>query len=401
MPPAAEPRDGTIILGIETSCDETAASVVEWRDGAPRVRSNVVSTQHEVHERYAGVVPELASRAHLERIVPVVREALRLAGCRPEDAHAVAVGNRPGLIGSLLVGNAAAKAYAWSLGIPVIGVDHVAAHLAAGLIDAPPVRWPAFGLVVSGGHTHLFRMESPRDMAILGRTIDDAIGEAFDKAATILELGYPGGPLLDRRSSSGDANAVRFPMPRLTARSVRGPRHGATATPAAHPGPGPSAGSDAAADTAADARTLDFSFSGMKTALLYAVRGVPAVPGRAPPPAPVPLSEQRISDLCASFQHAAVAQVLDVLERAHDRLTGADDPPATLLVGGGVSANRHLRRELARFGEARGLEVRLPELAYCLDNAAMIAALAHWRHAAGERDPLTLAPQPQSTLGRG
>jgi N6-L-threonylcarbamoyladenine synthase len=387
MPPAAEPRDGALVLGIETSCDETAASVVEWRDGAPRVRSNVVSTQHEVHERYAGVVPELASRAHLERIVPVVRESLRLAGCGPTDLHAVAVGNRPGLIGSLLVGNAAAKAYAWSLGIPVIGVDHVAAHLVAGMIDATPVRWPALGLVVSGGHTHLFRMESPRDMAILGRTIDDAIGEAFDKAATILELGYPGGPLLDRRSSSGDPTTVRFPMPRLTARSIRGPRHDATAP--------------AAGDTDPVARTLDFSFSGMKTALLYAVRGVPAVPGRTPPPPPVPLTEQRVSDLCASFQHAAVAQVLDVLARAHDQLAAAGDAPASLLVGGGVSANRHLRSELARFGEARGLEVRLPELAYCLDNAAMIAALAHWRHAAGERDPLTLAPQPQSLLGRG
>jgi|LauGreDrversion4_2_1035121.scaffolds.fasta_scaffold345691_1 N6-L-threonylcarbamoyladenine synthase len=388
MPTDAAPSDGTLILGIETSCDETAASVVEWRAGAPRVRSNVVSTQHEVHERYAGVVPELASRAHLERIVPVVREALRGADCAPRGVHAVAVGNRPGLIGSLLVGNAAAKAYAWSLGVPVIGIDHVAAHLAAGLIDAAPVGWPALGLVVSGGHTHLFRMESPREMSILGRTIDDAIGEAFDKAATILDLGYPGGPLLDRRSSSGDPAAVRFPMPRLTARSARGPRHAVA--------PAPSVETEAASD----ARTLDFSFSGMKTALLYAVRGVPAVPGRAAPPAPVPLTEQRVSDLCASFQHAAVAQVLDVLARAHERLATSANPPRTLLVGGGVSANRLLRAELVRFGEARGMDVRLPELAYCLDNAAMIAALAHWRHAAGERDSLSLAPQPQSMLGR-
>ncbi len=151
--------DGTLILGIETSCDETAASIVEWSDGAPRVLSNVVSTQHEIHARYAGVVPELASRAHLERIVPVVREALRSADLAGRPVSAVAIGNRPGLIGSLLVGNAAAKAYAWSLGIPVIGIDHIAAHLVAGLLDAPPVGWPALGLVASGGHTHLFRMK--------------------------------------------------------------------------------------------------------------------------------------------------------------------------------------------------------------------------------------------------
>lgn len=371
------PKDGTLILGIETSCDETAASVVEWRDGSPRVRSNVVSAQHELHRRYAGVVPELASRAHLERIVPVVREALRVADCGRERLAAVAVGNRPGLIGSLLVGNAAAKAYAWSLGIPVIGVDHVAAHLAAGLIDAPAAAFPALGLVVSGGHTHLFAMAGPLDFRLLGRTIDDAIGEAFDKAATILDLGYPGGPLLDQRSDRGDPGAVRFPLPRLTARSVRGNR----------PDPG-----------GTDARTLDFSFSGMKTALLYAVRGVPPVPGRPAPPAPVPLTEQRVSDLCASFQAASVAQVVDVLGRALDGSAG--DRPGTLLVGGGVSANRHLRRELQRFCGERRLDLRLPSLEYCLDNAAMIAALAHWRHAAGEHDSLDLGPQPHSALGR-
>ena len=371
-----------LVLGIETSCDETAASVVEWRDGAPRVRSNVVSSQHEVHRRYAGVVPELASRAHLERLVPVVRDAVAGAGCALGDLRAVAVGNRPGLIGSLLVGNAAAKAYAWGLGVPVIGVDHVAAHLVAGLIDAPPPEWPALGLVVSGGHTHLFRMDDPLRMRLVGRTIDDAIGEAFDKAATLLDLGYPGGPALDRRSDAGDPGAVRFPVPRLTARSVRG--------------------ADAAA-TDPDARTLDFSFSGMKTALLYAVRGVPPVPGRPAPPAPVPLTPQRVADLCASFQHAAVAQVIDVLARALEPgpdAIGAPNP-RTLLVGGGVSANRHLRAELARFGERHGIAVRLPGLEYCLDNAAMIAALAHWRLAAGEFDDLTLAPQAQSALGRG
>lgn len=379
------PADGCRILGIETSCDETAASVVEWSDGAPRVRSNAVSTQHELHERYAGVVPELASRAHLERIVPTVQMALEDAGCTFEQLDAVAVGNRPGLIGSLLVGNAAAKAYAWSLGIPVVGIDHVAAHLAAGLMDEAPPEWPALGLVVSGGHTHLFRMDSPLDVTLLGRTIDDAIGEAFDKAATVLGLGYPGGPRLDARSDRGDPGAMRFPQPRLTARSLRR-------------GDAPT---DRADGTDPNARTLDFSFSGMKTALLYAVRGVPPVPGRPAPPAPEPLTERRIDDLCASFQAAAVAQVIDVLERAleHDRSCGAE-PARTLLVGGGVSANRHLRSEIERFGERHRISVRLPRLSYCLDNAAMIAALAHWRLARGEHDDLRLAPSARSTIGR-
>ena len=373
--PPPPPTDGTLILGIETSCDETAASIVEWRDGAPRVLSNVVSTQHEIHARYAGVVPELASRAHLERIVPVVREALRNADLQGKHVSAVAVGNRPGLIGSLLVGNAAAKAYAWSLGIPVIGIDHIAAHLVAGLLDAPPVRWPALGLVASGGHTHLFRMNGPRSMKLLGRTIDDAIGEAFDKAATLLSLGYPGGPLLDERSSLGDPAAMRFPTPRLTARSAR---EGGQSTE----------------------RTLDFSFSGMKTALLYAVRGIPPVANRPAPRPPLPLTEQRVSDLAASFQSAAVNQVMDVLKRALERLEAENDRPATLLVGGGVTANRHLRAELTKFGTTHDIDVRLPAQKYCVDNAAMIAALAHWRYAAREHDNLCLAPRSHSMLGR-
>ena len=370
-----QPTDGTLILGIETSCDETAASIVEWRDGAPRVLSNVVSTQHEIHARYAGVVPELASRAHLERIVPVVREALRSADLQGRNVSAVAIGNRPGLIGSLLVGNAAAKAYAWSLGVPVIGIDHIAAHLVAGLLDAPPVRWPALGLVASGGHTHLFRMNGPRSMTLLGRTIDDAIGEAFDKAATLLSLGYPGGPLLDERSSSGDPAAMRFPTPRLTARSAR---EGGQSTE----------------------RTLDFSFSGMKTALLYAVRGIPPVANRPAPRPPLPLTEQRVSDLAASFQSAAVNQVMDVLHRALERLETQNDRPVTLLVGGGVTANRHLRAELTKFGTTHDIDVRLPAQKYCVDNAAMIAALAHWRYAGREHDTLRLAPRSHSLLGR-
>ena len=385
------PAEGATILGIETSCDETAASVVRWSSGTPRVLSNVVGSQHELHRRFGGVVPELASRAHLERIVPTVRAALADAGMATSDLHAVAVGNRPGLIGSLLVGNAAAKAYAWALGVPVIGIDHVAAHLAAGLLDADEPAWPALGLVVSGGHTHLFRMDGPLAMQLMGRTIDDAIGEAFDKAATVLGLGYPGGPRLDARSSEGNPSAVRFPMPRLTARSTRrGPASDPAVASRAHGAPD---------DASAHARTLDFSFSGMKTALLYAVRGVPVAPNRSPPPPPEPLTDRRVDDLCASFQAAAVAQVIDVLGRAHDALAAGGDAPRTLLVGGGVSANRHLRAEVARLADARGMALRLPAMPYCLDNAAMIAGLAHWRLAAGEHDDLRLAPSARSTVG--
>lgn len=382
------PSNGTLILGIETSCDETAASVVEWKDGVPCVRSNSIHTQHQLHERFQGVVPELASRAHLDWIVPVVQDAIKCAGCKASELHAIGVGNRPGLIGSLLVGNAAAKAYAWSLGIPVIGVDHVAAHLVAPLLDAAPAKWPAFGLVVSGGHTHLFKMRGPNALELIGRTIDDAIGEAFDKAATILGLGYPGGPLLDARSSHGNSNAMRFPTPRLTARSVR---EGGTD----EGGPGATA-----TNLDPNQRTLDFSYSGMKTALLYAVRGVPAVPNRPLPQRPLPLTEQRISDLAASFQAAAVRQIVDVLERACVATSHSPDAPATLLVGGGVSANRHLRAELAGWAATHGIDLRLPVPDYCLDNAAMIAALAHWRFAMGESDSLRLAPRAHSNLGR-
>ena len=216
------------ILGLETSCDETAAAVV---DADLRVRSNVVASQHELHAEYGGVVPEIASRAHLERILPVVRTALREAGLEVGDVGAIAVGIRPGLIGSLLVGASMAKALAWALGRPLHAVDHVAAHLYAGLLrpasDAPGPDAPgsepttitpprrALGLVVSGGHTSLFRLEGARGAVLLGRTIDDAIGEAFDKAANMLGLPHPGGPNLERASEGGDANALRFGLPRL------------------------------------------------------------------------------------------------------------------------------------------------------------------------------------------
>jgi N6-L-threonylcarbamoyladenine synthase len=233
----------SLILGIESSCDETAASVV--RDGRA-VLSNAIASQHDLHAKFGGVVPEIASRAHIERILPIIDEALESAQTGLNDIDAIAVGNRPGLIGSLLVGVASAKALAWALGKPLIGVDHVRAHLYAAALDAEPIDYPALGLVVSGGHTSLYRVDGPLDMALLGRTIDDAVGEAYDKVAAILKLGFPGGPIVDRCAQRGNGTAVRFPR------------------------------------TLLDADSLDFSFSGLKTAVLYEVCGKPTGRGATP-----------------------------------------------------------------------------------------------------------------------
>jgi N6-L-threonylcarbamoyladenine synthase len=350
-----------LILGIESSCDETAAAVVE--DGM-RVCSSVVSSQFELHEPYAGVVPELASRAHVERIVPVVREALARAGVGLGWIDAVAVGNRPGLIGSLLVGVSAAKALAWSLGKPLIGVDHVQAHLYSGLLqerdtpqdDRRPVEFPALGLVVSGGHTSLYRVDSWTSLTRLGATIDDAVGEAFDKAATILGLPHPGGPNLDALASTpgADDRAFDLPISRL----------------------GPD--------------SLDFSFSGLKTAVLYAVRGVPGRHGESP--VTPPLDPARRSDLAASFQRAAVDAVLLKLRRALAREKLG--PTRTLLTGGGVTANSRLRSALQQLAVEEQLDLRLPSRAYTVDNAAMIAGLGYELLRAGHRHAMDLQATP-------
>jgi N6-L-threonylcarbamoyladenine synthase len=351
-----------VILGLETSCDETAAAVVE---GGTRVRSNVIATQHDLHRRYAGVVPEIASRAHLERIVPVVREALSEAGIDHGDLDAVAVGHRPGLIGSLLVGTSSAKALAWSLGLPLVGVDHIVAHLYAGLLDAPPLAEPgaaALGLVVSGGHTSLFLVRGPLDVRLLGHTLDDAAGEAFDKAAVILGLGYPGGPEIDRLAQRGNDRARDFPVALL----------------------GPD--------------SLDFSFSGLKTALLYAVCGRPRGAGARlqPVTAAASLTDAQRADLAASFQRATVAAVMRKVDRALDR-----HDVRALLVGGGVCANSRLRGDVAAVARKRGLELRLPVPAYCVDNAAMIAGLAAAKLAAGGIADWSLSASTQSEIAEG
>ncbi len=381
----------TLILGLETSCDETAAAVV---DDTLHVHSNVVATQFDLHERYAGVVPEIASRAHLEKITPVVTEALERASVDVRDLDAVAVGHRPGLVGSLIVGVAAAKALAWSLNLPLIGVDHVEAHLSAASLRGtgyrvqgsgeqdksetrvnpehfsrhgavppnpePRTPYPALGLVVSGGHTSLYRVHGPRQLEFLGRTIDDALGEAFDKAAVILGLGYPGGPRIDERSTQGDPAAVDLPRPLL------------------------------------DKDSLDFSFSGLKTALLYAVRGQPVGRGKDArfERDHTHLTEPQIADFAASFQAAAVDVVIEKLNRALYPEAHGLNPwttkPRSIILGGGVSANRELRRRVQTFAGDHGLACRLPDPAFCIDNAAMIAGHAHALLAEGDTADLTL-----------
>lgn len=353
-----------LILGLETSCDETAAAVV--RDGR-EVLSSAVATQNELHAEYSGVVPEIASRAHVERMLPVVRDAAALAGVRLADIDAIAVGYRPGLIGSLLIGVAAAKALSWSLSRPLIGVDHVHAHLYAGLLAGEPGRddrsagptFPAIGLVVSGGHTSIYRVDGWTRLERLGATIDDAVGEAYDKAATILGLPYPGGPGLDRLAQTAGANdrAHDLPISRLA--------------------PG----------------SLDFSFSGLKTAVLYVVRGVPDGPGGFARDHGDMTSAQK-ADLAASFQRTVARTVVLKLERAIDRLAAEGRAATTLLTGGGVTANSRLRTELTSFAVARGLQLFLPPMGYCVDNAAMIAGLAF--QLAGEQRfaDLTLEPMP-------
>jgi N6-L-threonylcarbamoyladenine synthase len=316
------------ILGIESTCDETGAAVVE--DGRT-VRSNIIATQVELHAKYRGVVPEIASRAHIENLLPVLREACGKAGCSLSEIDAIAVAHRPGLIGSLLIGVTAAKTLAWSLSKPLIGVDHVHAHLYSVMLDSKvEPAFPAVGLVCSGGHTALYQLRGWLDVTLIGTTIDDAVGVAYDKVAALLGLGYPGGPIIDKLAANGDPNAISFPRSLL--------------------------GRD----------SLDFSFSGLKTAVLYNVHGVPSK-NNQPPTTPPVLSEQRLSDIAASFQAACVDVLVKKIKRAAKRC-GAK----SVIIGGGVSANRGLRAALASFS----MPVLFPPFEYCTDNAAMSAGLA-------------------------
>jgi N6-L-threonylcarbamoyladenine synthase len=320
------------ILAIESSCDETACAVVQQ---GSRVLSSAVASQMEVHARFGGVVPELASRAHIEAINNVIDQALSQSGRSPADFAAVAVTHEPGLIGSLLVGLMAAKTLAWVWDKPLIGVNHVYAHAYSAALDAEPIEYPAAALICSGGHTALYECRSPVDLVLLGTTIDDAAGEAFDKVASILGLGFPGGPAVDKAARAGDPKAIRFPRTLLQGQS------------------------------------LDFSFSGIKTAVLYHVKGVPGPRAPAPPP---PLSQAQVADVAASFQ-AAVVDVLRIKLRRAARAIDA----RTLVLGGGVAANSALRATLTELAASLRCPLRMPPLKYCVDNAAMVGGVA-WHY---------------------
>lgn len=331
------------ILGIESTCDETGAAIVEGRT----VVSNIVASQIDLHARYRGVVPEIASRAHIENILPVIREALEGAGIGLADVDAVAVAHRPGLIGSLLIGTTAAKTMAWALSKPLVGVDHVHAHLYSVCLDSSAdIPMPAIGLVCSGGHTALYEVRSFLDIELIGSTIDDAVGEAYDKVAAILGLGYPGGPIIDRLAEQGEARAIAFPRSLLTRES------------------------------------LDFSFSGLKTSVLYHVRGYQGKQRNART-----LSAAEIWDVAASFQAACVDVLVEKLRRAVRRC-GA----RSVIIGGGVSANRGLRRAMENFS----LPVFFPPMQYCTDNAAMTAGLGGVLLSAGCTSELDLDAIPHS-----
>jgi N6-L-threonylcarbamoyladenine synthase len=343
------------ILGIETSCDETSCAVVA--DGR-RVLSNVIASQVDLHARFGGVVPEIASRAHIEAINTVIEKALAESGLGAGDIAAVAVTNEPGLIGSLLVGLMAAKTLAWAWDVPLIDVNHVYAHAYSPALEAEPIECPAAALICSGGHTALYRCLGPTQLQLLGSTIDDAAGEAFDKVAGILNLGYPGGPAIEEAARRGNPSAIRFPRSLLTGQS------------------------------------LDFSFSGIKTAVLYHVNGAPgAVRSRQQARGVGELSARQIADVAASFQ-AAMVDVLRIKLRRAARLIRAK----TLILGGGVSANSALRAAAAELAEKLACKLRLPELRFCLDNAAMVAGLGYHYLRTGRTAELDL--EAHATVGR-
>jgi N6-L-threonylcarbamoyladenine synthase len=330
------------ILAIESSCDETSAAILS--DG--QMLSNIIATQL-IHEQYGGVVPELASRAHQQHILPVVERALTDAKVAKTDLSAIAFTRGPGLLGSLLVGTSFAKAMALGLNIPLIEVNHMQAHVLAHFIEEPKPTFPFLCLTVSGGHTQIVRVDGPLDMAVIGQTQDDAVGEAFDKSAKLLGLPYPGGPLIDKYAKDGNPLAYRFPM--------------------------------------GDMPELNFSFSGIKTAILYFLRDNTKVNPD--------FIAQNLPDICASIQHTLVQMLLTKLKKAA-RETGIRD----IAIAGGVSANSGLRTALTQIGIELGWNVYVPRFEYCTDNAAMIAMAAQFKYEQADFTPQTVSPIPRMSF---
>jgi len=327
------------ILAIESSCDETSASVIV--NGI--VKSNVIAGQ-DVHSKYGGVVPEYASRAHQLHIVPVVTEALKNAGINQSELNAIAYTKGPGLLGALLVGHSFVKGMAMGLGIPLIGVNHMQAHILAHFIEEPKPTFPFLCLTVSGGHTQLVWVKSATDLDIMGETTDDAVGEAFDKAAKIVGLGYPGGPLVDKYAKQGNPKAFKFPIPEVG--------------------------------------EFNYSFSGIKTAFLYFAKekGVAFI-------------QENLADVCASMQYTLIEMLMKKLIKAvkHQGAT-------QVAIAGGVSANSGLRKRLALEAEKQGWQVFIPAFEYCTDNAAMVAITAHFLYEKGQFASLSESPMPRLSL---
>jgi len=336
------------VLGIETSCDETSAAVV--RHG--KLLSNVTTVQL-IHSKYGGVVPELASRAHQQLIVPIVDESLLKANVKKEELKAISAVYGPGLIGSILVGLSFGKAMALGLGVPFVGVNHMEGHIFSNLIEDPKPAFPFMNLTASGGHTQLVLVKEPFDYVILGETIDDAAGEAFDKVAKMLDIGYPGGPLIDKYAAVGNPRAVDFPRSYL------------------------------------DEGSFDFSFSGLKTSVLYYLKRSGFQKQSAE------FDDNFIADVCASFQASVVEVLVRKLILAAQKFSIRN-----IAIAGGVSANTELRRQAAEAAVRNGLNLFIPKFEYCTDNGAMIAMVGHHRMLEGDHSDLELTAEPGLSLSR-